>query len=678
MKKICIISFLLCLCPFVKVQSQAIVLDKLVKAGDLTVFPSIYNENEYYYLSDQVRLAKDENGKPEFSFLRWVENESTDESEESYKDTEGAGGGIVTALVELRVTEEQRQNAEQELRRVNSRGKIMGPVMYRGGTVALVSAFNAENEEFSQQVLGLGPAPVLDGQKASVSIQLTKKGSKILWESFKTNTPNVVFKFNMEIEGYNSPISAKINFEWEKIYEHQNFQAGIATPVLAAEVDVAVSDMINNNTIRITEIGEDEDFDDIRTTVMEIIRTEMFESQENSSTPSLSSLTSSNSSRPSMLDRATNLLNTQRQDYQRERSRRDTQRERDRRYAERERERNNSSNGSNTGSTEDSESDSDSDSDEAEDSSEDDNSDVEPRAGEAVRRASPQDEPSTVPPYQPTADNSNESEPQAPTIAIAASYSFKKIKKSGTFNLSLEKSLLRNQVINFDEGIGRIKCNDCFRMINMDDPLYKQREILAFVDGANATDFGEYVNFVNVLLKKKHENGEITQREIRIDRKNFNQGNNFKFDPYGWKGDKNRSKWLEYDYKTTWSFFGGHEVSTPWTKREAGSISLSPPFQKKDIYIETDDSLIDEYNLRFAEVKIYYNQGEKEKIERVRIDFSKEDIAKRVSIVQLGDGLDYQYEVKWFIKGEEPLLEEKKSASDETIYLSDLGQFLNR
>jgi len=254
-------------------NAQAIVLDELVKAGDLTLFPSIYNQNEYYYLSDQVRLAKDDNGKPQFSFLRWVENQSTT-TEDNYKDTEGAGGGIVTALVELKVSDEQKQEAEQELRRINPRGKIKGPVMYRGGTVALVSAFNAENEEFSQQVLGLGPAPVLDGQKASVSIQLTKKGSKILWESFKTNTPNIVFKFNMEIEGYNSPIKAKVNFKWEKIYEHKNFQAGIATPVLSAEIDAAMDEMMENNTISITEIGEDEDFDEIRNMVMEIVRTE--------------------------------------------------------------------------------------------------------------------------------------------------------------------------------------------------------------------------------------------------------------------------------------------------------------------------------------------------------------------------------------------------------------------
>jgi len=655
MKKIIIACTVLLMWPFLTGTAQAIVLDKLVKAGDLTVFPSIHNENEYYYLSDQVRLATDNRGKPQFSFLRWVENESTND-DDSYKDTEGAGGGIVTALVELKVSEEQRQAAEQELRRVNPRGRLRGPVMYRGGTVALVSAFNADNEEFSEQVLGLGPAPVLDGQKASVSIQLTKKGSKILWESFKTRTPNIVFKFNMEIEGYNSPISAKVNFKWEKIYEHKNFQAGIATPVLSGEVDVAVSEMINNNTIKITEIGEDEDFDVIRSTVMEIIRTEMFESQENATTPSLSQLSAGNNARPSMLDRATSLLNQQRQDYNNERNNRNLARS-------------NANRGGNTSSTR-SENNAGNETTTSSNASDTDDEEEEPQAGSGVRRASPSDEPSPVPPHQ--GDDTNA---QPPAIAIAASFSFKQVKKTGTFNLSLEKSLLRNQVINFDEGIGAINCDDCFRMVNLDDPLYKQREIIAFIDGSNSEDFGQFINFVTVLLKKKHESGELTQREIRIDRKNFNQGNNFKFDPYGWKGDNNRDKWLEYEYKTTWSFFGGHEVEMPWTTRESGSISLAPPLRKKDIYIEADASLAEDNNVRSAEVKIYYQQGEKEKIERVRIDFSKEELSKRISVVQEDDVLEYEYEIKWHIKGQEPIVQEKRSSTDETLYLSDVGQF---
>ncbi len=657
MKKIIYISILLLACLVNTISAQAIVLDKLVKAGDLTLFPGIYNENEYYYLSDQVRLATDDTGKPQFSFLRWVENESTT-TEDDYKDTEGAGGGIVTALVELKVSDEQRQEAEQELRRINPRGKIKGPVMYRSGTVALVSAFNAENEEFSQQVLGLGPAPVLDGQKASVSIQLTKKGSKILWESFQTNTPNIVFKFNMEIEGYNSPIKAMVNFTWEKIYEHKNFQAGIATPVLSAEIDAAMEEMMENNTITITEIGEDEDFDEIRNVVMEIIRTEMFESQENSTTPSLSELTSGSGSQPSMLDRATALLSQQRQVYNRERDRARAVRT-------------TTPAPPNTRTTSSTTEASEAEDSDAEDTASSDDENIQPRAGTAVRRASPEDEPSTVPPHQAQDTNT----PQAPTIAIAAAFRFKQVKKTGTFNLNMEKSLPRNQVINFDEGIGRIRCKDCFRMVNLDDPLYKQREIVAFVDGFNTEDFGQFVNFVSVLLKKKHQSGKITQREIRIDRNNFNKGNLFKFDPYGWKGDNNRSKWLEYDYKTTWSFFGGHEVITPWTKREAGSIALTPPFKKKDIYVEIDDNLKEDYQVRFAEVKLFYPQGEKEKVARIRIDLNKDELSKRVGIIQAGDQLQYEYEVKWYLKGRDPIVQARTSASDETIFLSDVGQF---
>ena len=657
MKKIISICLLgLVLLSAKTTTAQSIVLDELVEAGDLKLFPNIYNKNEYYYLADKVRLAKGENGKPEFSFIRWVENQSTDDAEESYKDTEGAGGGIVTALIELGVTDEQKMEAEQELRRINPRGKIKGPVMYRSGTVALVSSFNADNEEYTEQVLGLGPAPVLEGQKSPVSIQLTKKGAKILWESFQANIADVSFAFNMEIEGYNAPISANVSFNWEEIYEHKNFQGGIATPVLAAEVDVAVSEMISNRVIKITEIGEDEDFDQIRTVVMEMIQTGIFESQENTSTPSLSQLTSNTNGRSSMLDRASAMLSQQRRDYERDRNRANRPVR--------------SIPATNTATTPES---SDEDTEDDSDTASADNADT-PTAGEAVRRASPSDEPSTVPPYEPSSADA-ESSASAPTMAIAAAFQFKRQKKSGSVNISMEKSIIRNQRINFGGNIGSVNCDTCFNMFNLDDPLYKQREILAFVDGANLNDFGQFINYVSVLLKKKHQSGDITQREIRIDRKNFNRGNNFKFDPYGWKGDKDRSKWLEYDYKATWSFHGGYEVSTPWITREAGAITLAPPFKKKDLYIDVDQSIQDDDLVRFAEVKVFYKQGEKEKRESVRIDFSKDDLSQRLGIVMKEDVLAYDYQIKWILKGRDPILEERKPSTDETIYLINSGQF---
>ena len=56
-------------------SGQDILLDKTVRAGELTLFQSVSNPNEYYYLSDKPKLAVDPaTGKPQFSFLRYVEN----------------------------------------------------------------------------------------------------------------------------------------------------------------------------------------------------------------------------------------------------------------------------------------------------------------------------------------------------------------------------------------------------------------------------------------------------------------------------------------------------------------------------------------------------------------------------------------------------------------------------
>jgi len=64
-------------------------------------------------------------------------------------------------------------------------------------------------------------------------------------------------------------------------------------------------------------------------------------------------------------------------------------------------------------------------------------------------------------------------------------------------------------------------------------------------------------------MRKKHQAGDETQDEVRIDRKNFNsEGNAFKL-LYGWKNDSDRRQWMSYEYQTTWSFFGGKEVVQP-------------------------------------------------------------------------------------------------------------------
>jgi hypothetical protein len=63
--------------------------------------------------------------------------------------------------------------------------------------------------------------------------------------------------------------------------------------------------------------------------------------------------------------------------------------------------------------------------------------------------------------------------------------------------------------------------------------------------------FGRFVNHVVFRLSKKHRDGEITQREIRFDKRSFNslEENTARL-IYGNHGDRNDKRWLTFEYET--------------------------------------------------------------------------------------------------------------------------------
>ena len=74
-----------------------------------------------------------------------------------------------------------------------------------------------------------------------------------------------------------------------------------------------------------------------------------------------------------------------------------------------------------------------------------------------------------------------------------------------------------------------------FRAVTIDDPVFKQREIMVTLDGQDMATFHRYVNFVTVKMKKRHQAGEVTTGEIVITPETFNNaGNKFSM-TYGWK-----------------------------------------------------------------------------------------------------------------------------------------------
>ncbi|HEY4654318.1 MAG TPA: hypothetical protein VIH22_07380, partial [Cyclobacteriaceae bacterium] len=282
---------------------QNIILDKPTKAAELTLYPDRDDPKSYYYLVDKPKIATGANGQPEFSFLRYVDNTATGD--------EGEGGGIVHAIVELQVSEEQRREAETALQGIESGAKLIGPVAYKDGSIALISSTMQPNGEFAKQVIGIGKAPLLDGHKAAVSVQLTKLGAKVLHASFQTPTPDMTFAFEMSISGYRLPKKAIIEANFDMVYEHKAFRAAVAAPVLQAEINMAFDDLVKSGAIKVINKGADEQMEKLIEDAYNKLTRLMFEPTAGTGTPSLEQLAGSTGGQ-SMMDRATNLLNASR------------------------------------------------------------------------------------------------------------------------------------------------------------------------------------------------------------------------------------------------------------------------------------------------------------------------------------------------------------------------------
>ncbi len=626
--------------PTSMMMAQAILLDKPVRAGELTLFPDIENDKVFYYLPDQPRVAAREDGKPEMSFLMYAENVRSTPAETRGREAEG--GGIFHALVTFEVSQEQIRDAQSELQRLIPGGRIQGPIVYRSGKFGLVSSFKDPQGGLSRQVVGLGNAPVLEGAKAAISILLTKQGAQVLWESFHMATPDVSFMFEMEIAGYHSPSKATIEADWEKVYNHHAFEAAFATTFLGVDIKAAFDDLRQAGAIKVVQIGDDKDLERNYLTAYNKLVDVMF-----SPVISLDALSKAGSG-GSLLDKATALVaqNQKAEAASRVAAAATAKPAVQPKPAQ---------------------------------------PATPPKATEPAKATPETAAKTTTPTAQPkSADtkppaarpDTTRKSASSPSFALLATYEMRKIRQKGQFKLDLEKYTLDKQPMPFTGNIGDVKqyLNDpsVFREVNLDDPLFKQREIMLSIDGLNASDFGKFVNFVNVQLRKEHAEGATTQDEITIRRNDFNsKGNNFTL-LYGWQGDNDRTHWLEYDLRRVWSFFGDQTVEQPWRQFTDGQVNLRPPYQRRTVELDADSSALAKNEVRSITVKIFYELAGAERMEQVTLNPAKNRLSESIEFMLPDGKYDYDYEIIWRLRGNQTVSSGRKTSSESILFVDEV------
>jgi hypothetical protein len=227
LEKIWMKMIVICLLAIsVNTYAQSISLNHPVKCGKLQCFPSSTLETEYYYLPANPHVALNDHNKHEFSFTRYIESAS---ESTAGGFTEADGGGIIHFLVDYTVPESDLRVAREALKEIHKDAVLRGPILFESGNFALVSSVAQDPEKpngLSRQVIGVGPAPLIEGLKAAVSIHLTKKGAQILWNSFQMDTPDISLVFEMTFSGLNDPVDATIKADWSKLHSQADSTFG--------------------------------------------------------------------------------------------------------------------------------------------------------------------------------------------------------------------------------------------------------------------------------------------------------------------------------------------------------------------------------------------------------------------------------------------------------------------
>jgi hypothetical protein len=285
-------------------NAQQIQVDRGIRAAGLWCFPLLSDSLTYLYLPNYAFLSRNEEGKPQFSLMRYVDN-SAAAGGSAATITEAAGGAILHFLVEYNTPPDSVAAAQQYLRDFLGIDdiKVRGPVIFEKGSYSLVSSIlNPSSGQKSTSLLALGEAPVLEGSKVALSFELTPEKSKILLESFKMSTPDISLAFDFSFSGLTDAYNAELLIDWNEVHESKAFEAGGSIYFISADVKASFDKLRRDNAIRLTTYGEDDNMDALLNTVYDKLLTLLFtpvkpenvpESQRGGLTDALSALTGS-------------------------------------------------------------------------------------------------------------------------------------------------------------------------------------------------------------------------------------------------------------------------------------------------------------------------------------------------------------------------------------------------
>lgn len=245
-------------------------------------------------------------------------------------------------------------------------------------------------------------------------------------------------------------------------------------------------------------------------------------------------------------------------------------------------------------------------------------------------------------------------------FSVTGAYRVKDLQTGGrtVLRLNHQATVTRTALITFNIGDLHRRYGEkpaYFRTVNLDDPAYKQREVRVAVDGSLAADFEQYINSVTLTLRKVHEDGETTLKEIVVNKDTFLRSPQGFTAVYGWRGDNDRTAWLSYEHRASWSFRDGGTYDEDWQKSDNPAITLLPPYERREVTISGDLDTLKKAGVRHAIVTLGYDFfGKPRSMRPVVLRVQAMPLEEKLLLIQPRGDYRYRYDILWhFLDGRE-------------------------
>ena len=226
------------------------------------------------------------------------------------------------------------------------------------------------------------------------------------------------------------------------------------------------------------------------------------------------------------------------------------------------------------------------------------------------------------------------------------------IRTSGktVVQLNTRKMVERHHFVTFNIGDIWKRYNDnpqIFRKVAIDDPAFQQREVHVNLDGSIRDEFERMISSVSVTLRKRHQNGEETIREIFLSKDVLKD---YKGDArliYLNKADIERSEWLNYEFLVNWQFARDGNYVTDWTTANNPIINLYTPYTYRQIDLLGDLNRLRSEGIIAVAVELSYPFFGQTKQERLTIRTDRNDQEYKMEAILPRELDSIDYKITW-------------------------------